>query len=257
MCLNYHSIHLYNGVFHPLQHPSLRKGSTQVIVNDRGHLNTDINRSPCSPWGSFVGTWQMERKPIQLKTKTRLTASLYRAYTPGSRQSSRASSARASKEIERLMSPQGSQPQTPQNASRPNTASDDSSWVIIDNLPSHNHSPVSVNSRPASQEKRESNCKESPLPQGSRIQSAASLRSPTVTPAGQSNRSGNVSQNTGVASVGNDVNISRGVSPTGSQKTASRPQSRRSEARESRSPLHLEQTAGSIASSPRSLTQAD
>ena len=80
------------GRFSPSQWPSMRKGHTAIISNDRGHLNPDVSRSTASPWGSFLGTWQMERKPIQLKSRTKLMAHL--AVTDdASRHGSRASSA--------------------------------------------------------------------------------------------------------------------------------------------------------------------
>ena len=86
-------------VYH-LQRPSLRRGKTAVISNERGHLNTSVCRSTTSPWGTFVGTWQTERKPIELKTKTKLLAYVTQSgmSVPGSRQSSRASSAHPASE---------------------------------------------------------------------------------------------------------------------------------------------------------------
>ncbi|XP_074930899.1 protein Flattop [Phalacrocorax aristotelis] len=41
------------------QHPSLREGSTLIVANDRGHLLRTVPRSQASPWGRFVGTWEM------------------------------------------------------------------------------------------------------------------------------------------------------------------------------------------------------
>ncbi|KAF6074183.1 cilia and flagella associated protein 126 [Phyllostomus discolor] len=35
------------------------EGYTQIIANDRGHLLPSVPRSKASPWGSFMGTWQM------------------------------------------------------------------------------------------------------------------------------------------------------------------------------------------------------
>lgn len=54
------------------QWPSTRKGSTTVITNDRGHILIESERSSSSPWGSFVGTWQSKKKPVQLLTRTTL-----------------------------------------------------------------------------------------------------------------------------------------------------------------------------------------
>ncbi|XP_032060222.1 protein Flattop [Aythya fuligula] len=41
------------------QRPTPRDGSTQILVNDRGHLLPSVPRSQASPWGSFLGTWDM------------------------------------------------------------------------------------------------------------------------------------------------------------------------------------------------------
>ena len=81
----------------------MRSGCTQIIGNDRGHLNSNIPRSPASPWGSFVGTWQAERKPIKLRTRTKLMAhlSLIDKQGGGSKHSSRAASACMSRESQR------------------------------------------------------------------------------------------------------------------------------------------------------------
>ncbi|KAM6106603.1 protein Flattop [Pterocles gutturalis] len=43
----------------PPQRPSLREGSTPIIADDRGHLLPAVPRSQASPWGTFVGTWEM------------------------------------------------------------------------------------------------------------------------------------------------------------------------------------------------------
>lgn len=85
-----------------MQFPSRRSGHTQIISNERGHLNPGISRSLASPWGSFVGTWQAERKPIQLKTRTKLMNHLSKIdQSRGSKQSSRAASAKLSQESQR------------------------------------------------------------------------------------------------------------------------------------------------------------
>uniref|UniRef100_A0A663EL91 Protein Flattop n=1 Tax=Aquila chrysaetos chrysaetos TaxID=223781 RepID=A0A663EL91_AQUCH len=39
--------------------PLLREGSTLIIADDRGHLLPTVPRSQASPWGTFVGTWDM------------------------------------------------------------------------------------------------------------------------------------------------------------------------------------------------------
>ncbi|XP_010565237.1 PREDICTED: V-set and immunoglobulin domain-containing protein 8 [Haliaeetus leucocephalus] len=41
------------------QRPLLREGSTLIIADDRGHLLPTVPRSQASPWGTFVGTWDM------------------------------------------------------------------------------------------------------------------------------------------------------------------------------------------------------
>ena len=56
----------------------MRSGRTQIISNERGHLLPGVPRCSASPWGSFVGTRQMERKPIQLRTRTKLMSHLNR-----------------------------------------------------------------------------------------------------------------------------------------------------------------------------------
>lgn len=81
----------------------MRSGQTQIISDERGHLLPSISRHSGSPWGSFVGTWQTERKPIQLKTRTKLMAHLAKidgsaAGGAQSLHSSRAASAHAGQE---------------------------------------------------------------------------------------------------------------------------------------------------------------
>nr|XP_060614272.1 protein Flattop [Anolis sagrei ordinatus] len=44
------------------QHPSTREGYTQFIADDRGHLLPTIPRSKASPWGTYLGTWDMPLK---------------------------------------------------------------------------------------------------------------------------------------------------------------------------------------------------
>ncbi|XP_060108518.1 protein Flattop [Heteronotia binoei] len=44
------------------QHPSAREGYTQFIANDRGHLLPSVPRSQTSPWGTYMGTWDMPLK---------------------------------------------------------------------------------------------------------------------------------------------------------------------------------------------------
>ncbi|XP_071481506.1 protein Flattop homolog [Diadema antillarum] len=44
------------------ERPSCYEGFTQIIANDRGHLKPGVPRSKDSPWGGFVGTWDMPLK---------------------------------------------------------------------------------------------------------------------------------------------------------------------------------------------------
>uniref|UniRef100_A0AC11AMP4 Cilia and flagella associated protein 126 n=1 Tax=Ovis aries TaxID=9940 RepID=A0AC11AMP4_SHEEP len=54
---------------------SSHEGYTQIIANDRGHLLPSVPRSKASPWGSFMGTWQMPLKvPPARATLTSRTA---------------------------------------------------------------------------------------------------------------------------------------------------------------------------------------
>ena len=48
--------------------PSTLEGFTQPISNDRGHILPGIPRSSKSPWGEFVGTWDIKRAPLRTKT---------------------------------------------------------------------------------------------------------------------------------------------------------------------------------------------
>ncbi|XP_053134300.1 protein Flattop isoform X1 [Hemicordylus capensis] len=56
--------------------PSTREGYTQFIANDRGHLLPSIPRSKASPWGTYVGTWDMPLKipPAQVNLTCRSVA---------------------------------------------------------------------------------------------------------------------------------------------------------------------------------------
>ena len=116
-----------------MQHPSLRSGCTRIISNNGGHLNSDVPRSPVSPWGSFVGTWQAERRPIQLKTRTKLMTHLSQIdqqNAEGSRRSSCATSARVSQASQRATSPR------PQSAMESERGDRESKTVAPD---SHNN----------------------------------------------------------------------------------------------------------------------
>lgn len=205
------------------------------MVNDRGHLNPDINRSARSPWGSFVGTWQMERAPIQLKTRTKLTAHLYGSSgQAGSKLSSRAGSAKLPVAVKETEAPtaQSTQQQalySPKDGSRPNTADSSSSWVVIENPPSHasEHDVQAVESRPPSQSKSNSRGSVPPSPpaEGSQAQSAV-LASRSPTPAGV--RQSPSVYSPSVMSAGDDVTLppTRSHTAVSPQQTNSRPHSR-------------------------------
>ena len=203
------------------------------MVNDRGHLNPDINRSARSPWGSFVGTWQMERAPIQLKTRTKLTAHLYGSSGQAdSKLSSRAESAKLPVTVKESEAPTAQSPQpralySPKDGSRPNTADSNSSWVIIENPPSHASDVQAVESRPSSQPKSNSRGSVPPSPpaEGSRAQSAV-LASRSPTPAGV--RQSPSVRSPSVISAGDDVSLppTRSNTAVSPQQTNSRPHSR-------------------------------
>ncbi|XP_075301450.1 protein Flattop isoform X2 [Opisthocomus hoazin] len=55
------------------QRPSPREGSTTIIADDRGHLLPAVPRSQASPWGRFVGTWEMPSRipPARLDLTSR------------------------------------------------------------------------------------------------------------------------------------------------------------------------------------------
>ncbi|XP_058556891.1 protein Flattop isoform X1 [Neofelis nebulosa] len=55
---------------------SSHEGYTQFIANDRGHLLPSVPRSKASPWGSFMGTWQMPLKvpPARVTLTSRTVA---------------------------------------------------------------------------------------------------------------------------------------------------------------------------------------
>ncbi|XP_069584940.1 protein Flattop isoform X1 [Ranitomeya imitator] len=41
---------------------AFQDGFTQFISNDRGHLLSGVPRAKLSPWGTFIGTWDMPTK---------------------------------------------------------------------------------------------------------------------------------------------------------------------------------------------------
>ncbi|KAK3801188.1 hypothetical protein RRG08_028198 [Elysia crispata] len=44
------------------KHPEPQSGFTRIKANDRGHLLTNVPKERSSPWGTFVGTWDMPNK---------------------------------------------------------------------------------------------------------------------------------------------------------------------------------------------------
>ncbi|XP_054662100.1 protein Flattop isoform X2 [Grus americana] len=62
------------------QRPSLLEGSTLIIADDRGHLLPAVPRSQASPWGRFVGTWEMPPRipPARLDLTSRSAAAAAR-----------------------------------------------------------------------------------------------------------------------------------------------------------------------------------
>lgn len=187
----------------------------------------------------------MERKPIQLQTRSKLTAHLYRTNSADSRQSSRAYSARAAVAFEQseYENSPGSLPPTPKNDSRPNTADSNSSWVVINQPPSDTPRDV-ADSRPASQ----ASCDQ---------QAAVGSRSPTPVAVHQSPSLRSPS----VMSAIDEVSIAQTKSPTGSHQTASQQQSRVSSASGVRSPsgvkpssLNKSQTSENALSIPHTVS---
>ena len=174
----------------------------------------------------------MERKPIQLKTRTKLTAHLYGSSVlqAGSKSSSRAESAKSfirESGAPTIQSPQPQALHSPKDDSRPNTADSTSSWVIIENPPSNASNVEAVDSRPPSQPKSNSrvSMQPSPLAEGSRAQSAV-LASRSPTPAGVQQSPSACSPS--VISAGDDVSLppTRSNTAVSPQQTNSRPHSR-------------------------------
>ncbi|XP_054254498.1 protein Flattop [Indicator indicator] len=65
---------------HGHQRPSPREGPTQIVANDRGHLLPAVPRCQASPWGTFVGTWDMPPRipPARLDLTSRSAAAAAR-----------------------------------------------------------------------------------------------------------------------------------------------------------------------------------
>lgn len=77
------SANQYNNAFYPQkldnwqvprqyrERPRAFDGFTQIVANNRGHLLPGVKRSRESPWGTFVGTWDM---PLKIPGNTNPTA---------------------------------------------------------------------------------------------------------------------------------------------------------------------------------------
>nr|CAD7442282.1 unnamed protein product [Timema bartmani] len=55
------------------ERPRARRTTTRIIANDRGHLLPGIHRSDHTPWGRYLGTWDLPKR-ITRKLATELTA---------------------------------------------------------------------------------------------------------------------------------------------------------------------------------------
>ncbi|KAL5247430.1 hypothetical protein ACHWQZ_G019341 [Mnemiopsis leidyi] len=56
------------------ERPATRRGATKIISNDRGHIVAPARRSLESPWGNFLGTWDMSKKTSPQKETLPSTA---------------------------------------------------------------------------------------------------------------------------------------------------------------------------------------
>lgn len=62
------------------QYPTAREGYTQFIADDKGHLLPTVPRSKDSPWGTYLGTWDMPLKipPAKVHLTSRSVAAAAR-----------------------------------------------------------------------------------------------------------------------------------------------------------------------------------
>ncbi|CAG2065121.1 unnamed protein product [Timema podura] len=44
------------------ERPRARRTTTRIIANDRGHLLPGIHRSDHTPWGRYLGTWDLPKR---------------------------------------------------------------------------------------------------------------------------------------------------------------------------------------------------
>jgi len=215
-----------------VQLPSMRSGQTQIISNERGHLLPSIPRRSGSPWGSFIGTWQTERKPIQLKTRTKLMAHLAKidsspAGGAQSVHSNRAVSAHASQESQgevigspRPHSTDGSQrgeqspPTSPDNAKKPSS-------------PALSQPPASTAASGAGGSRPDTSTSE----QGSLI---VQSKAPSCVSSAQNSRIQSPSSNP-----------VRSASAASTRSNRSRTPASRAQSASTRTPLHLESSIGS------------
>ncbi|XP_064394439.1 protein Flattop homolog [Halichondria panicea] len=149
------------------ERPSLRRGKTTIISNNRGHLNSSVRPSTAPPWSSFVGTWQTERKPLNITTKSKLFRNLEQ-YGRDSKQSTRAFSARSA-------SVRSNRAQIQDNSDAVSPIPGNVQTMELESqLRTEVRSPSNASSRPATVSSIRSSV------QGSRTSSpAGSLRSPT------------------------------------------------------------------------------
>lgn len=189
-----------------MQYPSRRSGHTQIISNERGHLNPGISRSLASPWGSFVGTWQAQRKPIQLKTRTKLMNHLSKI-DQSSKQSSRAASAKLSRESQResVASPR---PQSAQVSNHQGDRTEEPSKEVVEGAQS-THTPD-----------KEDNGSKPPTPASevNRASAHSSQVSHSKTPSPVPSAQGEMQQ---IASPSNGSRVARVASATSTRSSPS------------------------------------
>lgn len=126
------------------QRPSTLEGFTQPVSNDRGHILPGIPRSSKSPWGEFIGTWDMKKPPLRTKTmKTNVMTSSIQNTAPVPEESNRTPSPRQEGAIGKARTPTPQQEAGRTLSPRDGVVQEKTSW------------------RPQSQEVQ---CKRSPSP---------------------------------------------------------------------------------------------
>lgn len=200
-----------------MQFPSRRSGHTQIISNERGHLNPGISRSLASPWGSFVGTWQVQRKPIQLKTRTKLMNHLSKI-DQSSKQSSRAASAKLSRESQResVASPR------PQSAQVSNHQGEEPSKEVEGAQSTHTPNKEDNGSKPPTPASEANRADVSA--HGSQV-SHSKTPSPVPSAQGEMQKMASPSNGSQVARVASATSTRSGLSHTPTSSASSRAQS--------------------------------